>query len=374
MDIKNITIIGLGALGGSLGLALKSYNPDFVITGIDKGSVIIKAKDLQAVDNGCLYNELEDGIRDADLIILATSLRGIKELIPKISHFIKDDAIVTDTGMVKGEIVDIAKSSFKDKGNYIGGHPVVGFKRGGVEYSDPYLFSGITYALTPIVSSRSAVDTMVRIVDGIGSKSIVLEPEVHDKLVGEINNILQVITIAHINSVFSELDDNLLEAAVLLSGERFKKFSESLFIEPYYWDEVFKENLKVIRDYTNRFVDYLKKTVQNLEKDSFYEDYEKARELVSKIPYFKKGFQSKLSCLYVNIEDKPGSIAELTSLIAKHGFDIRDIEVVKIKEGESVLIKVAFKSQSIASKVGMVLMEAGYSYTTYQSYEVDGIM
>ncbi len=374
MDIKNITIIGLNALGGSLGIALKSYNPDYVITGIDKGSVIIKAKNLKAVDNGCLYNELEDGIRNADLVFLATSIRGIKELIPKIAKVVKKDAIVTDTGMVKRDISELAREHFKSGGNYIGGHPVVGFKRGSVEFSDPYLFSNITYALTPVVSTREAVDTLVRIVEGIGSRSIVIDPALHDRLIGEINNILQVITIAHINSVFSDLDEDLIDVAIALSNERFKKFSESLLIEPYYWIEVFKSNIDVIKEHAVKFIEHLKGTVQNLESDRFYEDYERARDYISRIPHFKKGFKSKLACLYVDIKDKPGSIAELTSLIAKHGFDIRDIEVVKIKEGDSVLIKVAFKSQTIASKVGMILMDAGYSYTTYQSYEIDGIL
>ena len=193
---------------------------------------------------------------------------------------------------------------------------------------------------------------------------------------GEINSVLQVIAIAHVNSIFSDLDRGFIDSAIILGGERFKDFSQPLLMESYYWVELFKSNLDVIKNHTSKFIQNLKATIKALESedlDDFYKTYEKARKYISKVPMYTKGFQSQLYYLYVTIKDKPGSIAKLTSLIAEEGFDIRDIELVKIKENEAVLIKVAFKSQSIASKVGKLLLEKGYRYNMYISYDMNGI-
>ena len=376
MELNNVTIIGLGTLGGSIGLAIKRFNPKIIVTGIDKASVIVRAKNLGAIDNGCIYNELNLGLQKADLIILATSIRGIQDLIPKIVSFVKDGAIVTDTGMTKRQICEIAKKLLKGNVTFIGGHPIVGFKRGGIELSNPYIFSNNPYILTPIDESTTKLNILRNLIKSFGSKVYVMDPVIHDKLMGEINSVLQIIAIAHTNSIFSDLDDSFIDVATVLGGERFKSFSQPLLMEPYYWVEVFKSNLDVIKNHISKLEKNLKYIIETLESENiedFYKIYEKAKEYISKVPMYTKGFQSKLHYLYVTIEDKPGSIAKLTSFIAEKGYDIRDIELVKIKENEAVVIKVAFKSQSIASKVGKLLVEKGYRYNMYISYDFDGI-
>ncbi len=376
MEIKNVTIIGLGTLGGSLGLAIKKFSPEIIVTGIDKASVLVRAKNLGAIDNGCLYNELNVGLQNADLVILATSIRGIQDILPKIALYLKDGSIVTDTGMTKRQICEIAKKSLRDNITFIGGHPLVGYKRGGIGLSNPYIFSNNPYILTPIDESPSELDILKPLIESIGARVFVMNPVIHDRLMGEINSVLQIIAIAHTNSIFCDLDEGFIDVATVLGGERFRNFSQPLLVEPYYWEEVFKSNLDVIKNHIEKLNKNLKKIIESLDSEDtgdFYKLYEKAKAYVSKVPMYKKGFQSKLHYLYVTIEDKPGSIAKLTSIIAEKGYDIRDIELVKIKENEVVLIKVAFKSQSIASKVGKLLMEKGYRYNMYISYDFDGI-
>ena len=82
--IKEISIIGMGFTGSSMGLALKQYLPEVLITGIDSGSVLIRAKNTGALDKGCIYEELEQGLKDADLVIFATAIRNVEELLPKV--------------------------------------------------------------------------------------------------------------------------------------------------------------------------------------------------------------------------------------------------------------------------------------------------
>ena len=374
--MNNVTIIGLDTLGGSIGLAIKKSNPEVIITGVDKASVIVRAKNIGAIDNGCLYNELNVGVKNADLVILATSIRGIQDLIPKITQHLKKGAIVTDTGMTKRQICEVAKDSIGKDATFIGGHPLVGFKRGGIEVSNPYIFSNNPYILTPLRKSTSELNDLKKLIGEIGAKVFVMDPDMHDKLMGEINSVLQVIAIAHTNSIFTDLDEKYIDIATVLGGERFKNFSQPLLMEPYYWEEVFKSNEDVIKNHIKKLEKILDNVIESLDSDNidaFYTMYKKAKDYISKVPMYTKGFQSKLHYVYVTIKDEPGSIAKLTSIISEGGFDIRDIEVVKIKENEAVLIKLAFRSQSIASKVGKILMEKGYKYNMYISYDLDGI-
>jgi len=101
----------------------------------------------------------------------------------------------------------------------------------------------------------------------------------------------------------------------------------------------------------------------------FDRKYEKAKGFVQKVPVATKGFNSTLFDIYVTIEDKTGAIAKLTSLIATESFNIRDIGIVKIKEGETAVLRIAFSNQSTASKAGSFLIKNGYSCRTQYDFE-----
>ena len=157
--IKEISIVGMGFTGSSMGLALKQYLPDVLVTGIDSGSVLVRAKNIGALDKACIYEEMEQGLKDADLIIFATSIRNVEKLLQKVYKAVKKSAIVTDTCNTKTEIVNLAENIFVNKAHFIGGHPVIGYKRGGIEQADPLLFVNITYVLTPSKNTLSTLMT-----------------------------------------------------------------------------------------------------------------------------------------------------------------------------------------------------------------------
>jgi len=102
-SFNKISIIGVGLIGGSLGLALKGKKPNFKIVGIDKQKIIEKAIARGAIDKGTVNPE--EGIKEADIVIIATPVKTILDLLPKISPFLKKGCLVTDTGSTKGQIV-----------------------------------------------------------------------------------------------------------------------------------------------------------------------------------------------------------------------------------------------------------------------------
>jgi prephenate dehydrogenase len=370
MKIKEISIIGMGFSGSSLGLAFKQYLPGVVITGIDKGSVLIRAKNIGALDKGCIFEELEQGVKDADLVVFATTIRTVEELLPKVSKSVKKNAVVTDTCNTKTEIVDLAENLFVDGASFVGGHPIIGYKRGGIEQADPLLFVNVTYVLTPTGrSSQGVVESLENVVRSIGAAAVIMSPQEHDDLNCVLNHMLQLMSIAQVNTMISGLDTETDETAVALAGERFKQFAEALLTPSYFWGEILESNKSCLEKNVDLFVDRLKKLSREVGTGEFDGKYEKARKFVRKVPIATKGFKSTLFDIYVTIEDKTGAIARLTSLIATETFNIRDIGIVKIKEGETAVLRIAFSDQSTASKAGSFLIKNGYSCRTQYDYE-----
>ena len=143
--IMNITIIGLGVIGGSLGIAIKQNHSAVIVTGFDKKKKLASALKRDAIDFGAV--SLSAAVHDADIIFLCTPVHSILDLIPHIAALCKTNAIVTDVGSTKVEIEKAAKRYFRSKGIFVGGHPMAGSEGKGIEYADGLLFQNATYVL-----------------------------------------------------------------------------------------------------------------------------------------------------------------------------------------------------------------------------------
>jgi len=350
--IKNVSIIGLGFIGGSLGLSIKRNHPDVIVTGIDKGSIIIRAKSINAIDNGCLFSEMEDGIKNSDIVFITASIANIKQMLHKILRSVKDGAIVTDTAVTKLEISKIASKYYRRGVSFIGGHPVVGDEWSNINHSNPYLFLNNAYALTSFKNDNpESLNILKDFLEEIGANIITLTPEEHDDITSGLNHILQLIAIALVNAFVSKSDNVKIETAMALTGKRFRQFTEDLLMPAYIWEDIISSNCDFISKNIDRFIKKLEGIKKDLKTESFDKEYEKAMKSVKMVPRISKGFNTALFNLYVMIKDETGSIAKVASTIASGGFDIRDIGVVKIKEGEACKLRIAFRNQNVASKV-----------------------
>lgn len=116
-----ISIIGLGFMGGSLGLAIKRTYPEREIVGVDREEKILsRAFERRAIDRSSL--NLDGGVAGADLVVLATPISAILELLPTLSKWIASDTLVTDLGSTKARICQIAERCLSHR--FIGGHPI----------------------------------------------------------------------------------------------------------------------------------------------------------------------------------------------------------------------------------------------------------
>jgi prephenate dehydrogenase len=240
-DFKKITIIGVGLIGGSFGLALKEKKPNFKIVGVDKQEIIEKAIARGAIDEGTV--NLEKGIKEADIVIIATPVKIILNILTQINPFLKKGCIVTDTGSTKKQIVERANEVLSKDVFFIGGHPMAGSEEYGIESANPYLFQDKTYILTPAhKSDLGALEKISLLIKMIGANRLILDLIEHDRIVGAVSHLPQIIAVSLINTI-GELalrgnNNNYFKAV----GEGFKDMTR-IASSPYkIWEDICDTN------------------------------------------------------------------------------------------------------------------------------------
>src|SRR5262249_34937585 len=180
-----ITIIGTGLIGGSLGLSLEAAGYPAKIVGCDRQVVLDRAKAMRAIDLG--MEDPVEAIQGSDLIVLATPVGGIIDLIDRIGPLAPQTALITDVGSTKKEILERARSVFGDRAplRYLGGHPMAGKEHSGLENAESKLFLNAAWLLTPYPDQRleqGNIREFCLLLERIGARPIRLDPAPHARL------------------------------------------------------------------------------------------------------------------------------------------------------------------------------------------------
>ncbi|MDE3091627.1 MAG: prephenate dehydrogenase/arogenate dehydrogenase family protein [Chloroflexota bacterium] len=199
MSKSRVTIVGLGLIGGSMGLAIKKSKLDLEVIGHDKNSSVAgRAQKRGAVDT-TKWN-LIDACDGAGLIILALPVDGIKDTLAALQRHLAPGVIVTDTATTKAPVLDWARN-LPDGVNFVGGNPVLRpdkiVKETGIDAADADLFRGATYCLTPSPrSSGHAIDTMSNLATTLGAKPYFIDAAEHDGLMAGVQHLPAVLATA----------------------------------------------------------------------------------------------------------------------------------------------------------------------------------
>jgi prephenate dehydrogenase len=192
---STVTIIGLGLMGGSLGMALRKRRLAGQVIGVVRRPETAKqAVYLGAVDS--VTTDLAQGVRDAALVILATPVRTILEQIPLLFPYLADGAILTDLGSTKTAITQ-AMAALPGHVQPIGSHPMCGKEVAGLAAAEPSLFEGATWALSPLQRTRPATIARMRsLVQALGAHPLMVEPDRHDRLVAAISHLPYLLAVS----------------------------------------------------------------------------------------------------------------------------------------------------------------------------------
>jgi prephenate dehydrogenase len=193
--METVAIFGVGLIGGSFALALKKAGFSGKIIGVSSPATIGSARQAGAIDDAL---PAEEAARIADLCYLAQPITQIIDTLPRLNLWVRPGALVTDAGSTKGMIVDRAAEALS-RCQFLGGHPLAGKERRGVENADPDLFRGRTYVLTPRTEQEFASPAAVHFVEWlrrIGAQPMITTAEHHDAVVAYTSHLPQLTSTA----------------------------------------------------------------------------------------------------------------------------------------------------------------------------------
>ena len=194
MRWKKITLVGVGLLGGSLGMALRKRRLAQSVVGfVRRAASVRECEALGAVH--LATRDLPQAVEGAELIVLCTPIAQMRPLVEQMLPALRPGAIVTDVGSVKGSVVrDLEPLVAKAGAHYVGSHPMAGAERMGVAAARADLFTGAVCVVTPTPQSHPVA---VRKVDllwrAIGSRVLRLTPEAHDDLVSRSSHLPHIV-------------------------------------------------------------------------------------------------------------------------------------------------------------------------------------
>jgi prephenate dehydrogenase len=273
-----ISIIGLGLIGGSWGLALRSHGFQGVRIGSDRPDVLMGALAAGAIDEA--REDVVDAVSDADLVILARGVGGILDLLPPLSRAVSHRALVTDVGSTKRLICQRAREVFSKEPIFLGGHPLAGKERSGIENAEGSLFEKAFYALTPLSPdhlSDERIQAFFDLVKGAGARPFVTDATAHDRAVAYLSHLPQLLSSGLASLIGEQSAEEFLPLELAASGFRdVTRLAES----PYaLWRDICLTNIENIQAALESLIQKLESMKVHLSDRELEREFKQALQL-----------------------------------------------------------------------------------------------
>lgn len=204
MLCQKITLVGVGLLGGSLGLAIRQRGLAGRVDGyVRRAASVEECTRVGAVDQATL--DLERAVRDADLVVLCTPIGQMPEIARRMLPALKAGAVVTDVGSVKGVVVRELEPLVASAGAaFVGSHPMAGAEKTGVEHARAGLYQGAVCVVTPTEQTVPAAQRQVEALwQAVGARILCMPAAQHDALVSRSSHLVQLIATQLVNHVLA---------------------------------------------------------------------------------------------------------------------------------------------------------------------------
>ena len=270
----NISIIGTGLIGGSMALKLKQKGIASKIIGIDKNEEHLKeAKSLGIIDD---YMPFEEGVKSADLIIVAIPVDAARIILPSILDLLNDQQTVMDVGSTKNGIIKAIKNH-PNRSRYVATHPMWGTENSGPKAAMADAFTGRAAVIcNQEESAKDAVELVQKVYDALEMNLLYMDSEDHDIHTAYISHISHITSYALANTVLEKEKEE--DTIFQLASTGFSSTVRLAKSHPEMWVPIFRQNKENVLDVLNEHISQLRKFKSALEK----ENYDYLEELILK--------------------------------------------------------------------------------------------
>jgi prephenate dehydrogenase len=317
---RRAAVIGTGLIGGSIALALRGQG--WHVTGTDRD----ESRAARALELGALDSVGHDP--DAEITFVATPVSAVAGAAKQA---LAAGGVVTDVGSVKSGIV-----AGVDNVRFVGGHPMAGSEQDGVDGATAALFEGATWVLTPTLETDAEAYATVRtIVSSFGADVIALPPDRHDALVALVSHVPHLTAAALMALAAEGADEH--DTVLRLAAGGFRDMTRIAAGSPAIWPDICAENSGAIVAGLEQLIDALQSmrdVVGRADRDALLTTLERARVARVNLPATVARAEDLVE-VRVPVPDRPGVLAEVTTLATEHGVNIHDLDIVHSAEGES---------------------------------------
>ena len=235
---REMTVIGVGLIGGSLALAVRKAGLVETVVGVDADPAhreVVLATGM--VDRAT--GELTADLARADLVVLAVPVAEIVALLPEVARHTKDGCLITDVGSVKGPILTAGDAAFPD-GRFVAGHPIAGRERSGPAAACSDLFEGANWIVTPSpLTTASAVDRVAALWRGVGATVVTMDAGWHDEVFAAVSHLPHLVAYALMDAVLGMARG---EERLKFAAGGLRDFTRVAASHPTMWRDIFLMN------------------------------------------------------------------------------------------------------------------------------------
>jgi prephenate dehydrogenase len=339
---ERVCVIGVGLIGGSLASALRALPEPPCVLGIDTDAdAVDTALEEAVIDEGVEAGDaqgVDEMLCSADLVVVATPVPAIEAWFERLAA-VGYCGVVTDVASTKSAVMEAARRILPAGASFIGGHPMAGSERSGVDASDAELFRGAHYVLTPSADTDTeAYRRLHQLVTSVGARVVALDADAHDEAVAAISHVPHVAAsaLANLASERAESGSDVLR----LAAGGFKDMTRIAAGSPDLWAGICLDN----REAVVRGLSQLRAQLEDFTGRVAARDRDGVRDWLARAADVRRALPSKwvpaserLRELTVSMTDRPGAVSAITQAAARAGCNIEDIGIDHVTEDTAVL-------------------------------------
>ncbi|MNO60334.1 prephenate dehydrogenase [compost metagenome] len=356
-----IAIFGVGLIGGSLALCLKD-KPGFTIVGHSPRPNSLK----RMLERGVVdvaTSSMEEAVKDADFIFLCVPVSNLEPYLEELYRLpLKPGCIITDVGSTKAAVADCAQKLARSDVHFIGGHPMAGSERSGVDAATTLLFENAFYVLTPSPGvPEEAYSRLEKLLTYTRAQIVRVDPVMHDRIVGAISHLPHIIAVALVNQICDYNGSNDLYRTLAAGG--FRDITRIASSDPVIWRDILLSNRDVLlgqlKDW-NREISTFVSLLEEHNGDGIEEAFKKANQFRSKLPEGRKGAILSLFDIYIDVPDHPGIIGQIATELGEQHINLSNMQIIENREDVQGLLRLSFRNETEMERAKGHLQGLGY--------------
>ncbi|XID94328.1 prephenate dehydrogenase [Paenibacillaceae bacterium WGS1546] len=360
-ETTKIAIFGVGLIGGSLALCFKGKPGVRVV-----GHSVNAASTVKYVERGVVdaaTTSLEEAAEGADFIFLCVPVGRLEDYVDRLSRLpLKPGCIITDVGSTKASVVRHADKLGLGGAVFIGGHPMAGSERSGVEAASLHLLENAYYVLTPTAGTPpEAVAKLENLLKWTKAHIVKTDAEQHDDIVGAISHLPHMIAVALVNQIAGYNETNELYMRLAAGG--FRDITRIASSDPVIWRDILLSNrdvlLKLVRDWQDG-MDRFAELLERKDGEGIAEQFGAAGRFRGQLPERRKGMITSLYECYVDVPDHPGIIGKIATELGHAKINLSNLRIIESREDVPGILRLSFQQEEDLDRAIALLKRLNY--------------